>query len=110
MNEFIKDNKKYISLLIAGVLIFLIPSLFDFTNVNNNAEEKFIQVIKNVQGVGDVEIMVNYGDDGKVNGAVIVAEGAGNSIIKKQITDAASTAFGVSSYKIQVLSYKQEVK
>ena len=106
MNEFVKTNKKYISLLIAGVILFLIPSL----NFKDSTEEKFIDVIKNVQGVGNVEIMVNYGDDGKVEGAVIVAEGADNNAIKKQITDAASTAFGVSSYKIQVFSYKQEVK
>ena len=106
MNDFIKTNKLYISLLIAGIILFFIPSL----NFNDSMEEKFIQVIKNVQGVGNVEIMINYGENGKVEGAVIVAEGAGNNIIKKQITDAASTAFGVSSYKIQVLSYKQEVK
>ncbi|MBO7209186.1 MAG: hypothetical protein J6V58_05550 [Clostridia bacterium] len=106
MNDFIKTNKLYISLLIAGIILFFIPSL----NFNDSMEEQFIQVIKNVQGVGNVEIMINYGENGKVEGAVIVAEGAGNNIIKKQITDAASTAFGVSSYKIQVLSYKQEVK
>ena len=106
MNEFIKTNRVYIALLVLGIILFLIPSF----NFSDNTEEKFIKVIKNVHGVGNVEIMVNYGENGKVEGAVIVAEGAGNNTIKKQITDAAATAFGVSSYKIQVFSYKQEVK
>ncbi|MBQ4542570.1 MAG: hypothetical protein IJA19_00225 [Clostridia bacterium] len=106
MNDFFKANKIYISLLALGIILFFIPSL----NFGDSTEERFIEVIKNVQGVGNVEIVVNYGEDGKVEGAVIVAEGAGNSTVKKQITDAAATAFGVSSYKIQVLSYKQEVK
>lgn len=111
MNDFLKANKKYIALLLVGLFLLLLPSFSNFSgNTAPTQEQRFKEVITKVQGIGEIEVMVSYTKEGDVDGAVIVAEGVENMDIKKQITDAASTAFGVSAYKIQVLSYKQEVK
>lgn len=111
MNDFLKANKTYIALLLVGLFLLLVPSMFNFSsNTSKTEEQRFKEVIQKVQGIGEIEVMVNYTKEGDVDGAVIVAEGVENVDIKKQITDAASTAFGISAYKVQVLSYKQEVK
>ena len=43
----------------------------------------------------------------EVKGVIIVSEGAGNSEVKKALTDAASAVLGVSSHRICVLEGKE---
>ncbi len=42
----------------------------------------------------------------RIEGIIIIAEGAGNSIIKEMLTNAAETALNIPAYKIKVLPMK----
>lgn len=110
MKEFLNTNKKYIVIFIIGVMIFVLSgSLTTNTIIDNNKEEKFVSVMKKVNGVGELEILTCKDDVGKITGIVVVAEGADNTEIKKQITDGVVAAFNVPAHMVKVFSYKKEV-
>ncbi len=109
MNEFLNTNKKYIILLVLGMVLLIMPGIMDnsFT-VDNNCEKEFISVMQNAKGVGKIEIMTGRTENGEISGVVIVAQGAENISIRKQIADAACAAFDVQPHKIQIFSYNRE--
>ncbi len=111
MKDFIAANKKYIVLLAAGLILLIMPWFSGGAPAAKSSdEEKFRQVMENAEGVGKMEIMTNKTEKGAVSGVVIVAQGAQDLQVKKEIADAAAAAFNVVPHKIQVFSYKQEVE
>lgn len=107
MSEFLTTNKKYLIILALGLIMLVIPMLPDNAK-KDNCEQRFTEVMQSAKGVGKIELITGTDNDGQINGVVIVAQGADNVAVKKQISDAACAVFGVQPHKIQVFSYKEE--
>lgn len=105
-SEYVGKNIKYILAAALGVVLLIISSA-DITTVSGRVSEKELEsTLEMAEGVGNVEVMIAYNDDGSAKGAIIVAEGADNPEVRKTIRDCALAVLGVPDHKIQVMSKK----
>ena len=72
------------------------------------------EMLSQVEGVGQVRVMLSlaegesvnlYGEEStpKVEGVLIVAEGAGNSVAERNIQQAVMALFPVEAHKIKIM-------
>lgn len=118
----LSENKKnqWLILLLVGILLVVIaiptkPDTQGKTSwetseeheINTTETEKRLENILNqMQGIENVHVMITYQDKAKVEGVVVVAEGAGNGVIVQKITEVVRALFDVDSHKIKVIDSK----
>ena len=70
-------------------------------------EERHLEhVLSCVQNVGDVHVMITYKDNSQVRGIVVVAQGAGDENVVRNIVEVTQALFDVDSHKIKVIKSK----
>lgn len=151
-NTLIITKKIYIYtsvILISGIIFMLYEKkepVYTNTNIKlnytdkmlsfDNTEEKLKQILNKVEGVGDVEIIINYSLSEKghnqsstnkseyyslgditqnqtsyehkiIEGVLIVAQGGDNSKVNFNIRQAVSSYLGIPVHKVNILSMKQ---
>lgn len=129
--SFLKEKgNKYIIYVLLGllVLVLVIPnnSLENSsgTQIASQVEESDLEaqlarVLSSMEGVGTVEVMISlettqsslFGTEtgtGKVNGVVVVAEGAGNAVVESQISNAVKALFSIDVHKISIVKMKSQ--
>ena len=107
-------------LLLIGILLVVIAiptkteskkSTLDIYNEDNqnetDMEKRLENLLRQMQGVGEVHTMVTYREDKEVEGIVIIADGGGDAIIVRNITEVVRALFDVDSHKIKVIEKKQ---
>ncbi len=123
-----KGNKYFIFILV-GILILLLciptDSAKDTVSQKSNdledgeLELQLKRVLSAMEGVGDVEVMITresgmsslfetQSAEGKVQGVVVVAEGAGNALIDARISDAVKALFSVDAHKISIVKMRSQ--
>ena len=114
-----KKNQWFIVLLIGVLLVIIaIPtksdSQFDTGDMykgteiqTTNVEKKLEDILRKMEGVGEVSVMITFHEDETVEGIVVVAEGAGNAVVVREITGVVQALFDVDSHKIKVIEKKQ---
>ena len=105
-NSKIKDV--FIVSLLAVVLMFAIWQVFykesgnsNAASIGNESEKRVAQILNQIDGVGDVEVLVSETEDG-VMGAVVVCDGANNLRVVMDIQEAVSVSLGVKKENIKV--------
>lgn len=67
-------------------------------------ESRLMNILSQMEGVGDVSVMITAEDDGYgITGVVVVAQGAGESGVAVQISEAVMTLFKVEAHRIKVI-------
>ena len=114
-----KKNAWMILLLVGRLLVVIaIPtkteprnsslSIYDETGQEATDMEKRLQnLLQKMQGVGEVHTMITYRNDKQVEGIVIIADGGGDAVVVRNITDVVRALFDVDSHKIKVIEKKQ---
>jgi len=121
--NFLKSLPKkntWMILLLVGVLLVVIAiptkteprnssiSIYDETGQEVTDMEKRLQnLLQKMQGVGEVHTMITYRNDKQVEGIVIIADGGGDAVVVRNITDVVRALFDVDSHKIKVIEKKQ---
>ena len=121
--NFLKSLPKkntWMILLLVGVLLVVIAiptkteprnsslSVYDETGQEATDMEKRLQnLLQKMQGVGEVYTMITYQNDKQVEGIVIIADGGGDAVVVRNITDVVRALFDVDSHKIKVIGKKQ---
>lgn len=121
--NFLKSLPKkntWMILLLVGVLLVVIAiptkteprnssiSIYDETVQEATDMEKRLQnLLQKMQGVGEVHTMITYRNDKQVEGIVIIADGGGDAVVVRNITDVVRALFDVDSHKIKVIEKKQ---
>ncbi len=121
--NFLKSLPKkntWMILLLVGVLLVVIAiptkteprdsslSIYDETGQEATDMEKRLQnLLQQMQGVGEVHTMITYREDKQVEGIVIIAEGGGDAVVVRNITEVVRALFDVDSHKIKVIEKKQ---
>lgn len=113
------ENKKnqWLILLLVGILLVIIAIPtdsdagtdlgYDTSDWNaTETEERLENILGQMQGIGEVHVMITHQDETQVEGVVVVAEGGGNAVIVQQITDVVRALFDVDSHKIKVIESK----
>lgn len=107
IEEFIKSKNRYLLLLILGILCVVLSFGGNDSTSDNDIEKKLKNTLEMAEGVGDVDVMLTFGEKNTVEGAIIVADGAENTSVKKVIHDSAVAVLGLPDYKVQVLIKKK---
>lgn len=103
-------------LLLVGILLVVIAiptktepknnslSIYDETEQEETDMEKRLEsLLWQMQGVGEVHTMITYRDDNQVEGIVIIADGGGDAVVVRNITEVVRALFDVDSHKIKVI-------
>lgn len=82
-------------------------------------EVQLKKVLSAMEGVGEVEVMItteltdgslfeSQNTRSKVQGVVVVAQGAGNASVDKRISDAVKALFSVDAHKISIVKMRSQ--
>lgn len=118
-NKFTKwlpKKNQWLVVLLAGILLVVIAiptGKEEQTRQKSNTDTEALRssemevrleaLLSNMQNVGKVQAMITYKEDGHVEGIVILAEGAKNAVVIKNITEVVQALFDVDAHKIKVI-------
>lgn len=118
--KFLPKKSQWLVILLVGVLLVVIAiptntesdqGTFDvYDEVENSAtdmEKRLENLLGQMQGVGEVHAMITYQEDEMVEGIVVIAEGGGNAVVVRNITEVVQALFAVDSHKIKVIEKNQ---
>ena len=87
----------------------------DEENLYYEDEKRFSDILSQIKGVGDTKVMITYYNEevqkksengSDVKGVIVVAEGAGNTVVKNDILCAVQAVFDIPANRITVLESK----
>ena len=95
--------------LLACVLMFAVWQIFGEDGKEEaltvfsrtESEQKITQILSQIEGVGDVEVMIGETDE-QVNGVVVVCEGANNFRVVMDIREAVCAALGTDEKDVKI--------
>lgn len=116
------ENKKnqWLILLLVGILLVVIaiptkPNTEQDTNWEigdendvsaTEMEKRLKSILSQMQGIGEVHVMITYQEETQVEGVVVVAEGGENGVVVQKITEVVQALFDVDAHKIKVIDSK----
>ena len=71
----------------------------------NDEETRLASILSSVEGAGEVETMITK-SSGQIVGVLVIATGANNPLVRLRLLNAASSALGVDSETVSVMSRK----
>ncbi len=108
ITNFINSKNKYYIFLAVGIICVILCALPQGKGVSTvSLEKKLKTTLEMAEGVGDVNVMLTFDENNRVEGAIIVAEGAKTPIIKKSLHNSAVAVLNVPNNKVQVLVKKK---
>lgn len=69
-------------------------------------ESELCIILSDIEGVGNVDVMLQYDEDDKITGAIVTADGAGNPVVKNNLINAVMAVFNISSASVEVFEKK----
>lgn len=105
--------KIVIVMIIAAVILLS----FDVFTGNNDGrrqivdedggvESQLCNILSDIEGVGSVDVMLQYGEEEQVTGAIVTAEGASDPVVKNDVTKAVMAVFNISAANVEVFEKK----
>lgn len=106
---------KIIALFIIIAVIFLSFDVFtqskdgrkQIIDKDGGTETELCNILADIDGVGDVDVMLQYDEDDKITGAIVTAEGAGNPVVKNNLINAVMAVFNISAANVEVFEKKE---
>ena len=108
ITDFLQKKLKYVVLIVVGIVCVIFTSIPETADVNGtNVEKRLKTTLEMTEGVGDVNVMLTFDENNKVEGAIIVAEGAEDISVKKNLHDSAVAVLNLPDYKVKILIKKK---
>ena len=93
---FKEKGLKVIALFIILAVILLSLDVFtqsrdgrsQIIDEDGGTEAELCAILTDIDGVGDVDVMLQYDDEEKVSGVIVTAQGAGNPVVKNDLINA----------------------
>lgn len=112
--EFKDKAIKAIALLIIALVILLSFDVFtqnrdgrrQIIDEDGGTEAELCTILSDIDGVGNVDVMLQYDEDSNISGAIVTAEGAGNPVVKNNLIKAVMAVFNISSASVEVFEKK----
>lgn len=112
--EFKDKAVKVIALLIIVLIVLLSFDVFtqgrdgrrQIIDEDGGTEAELCTILSDIDGVGNVDVMLQYDEESKISGAIVTAEGAGNPIVKNNLIKAVMAVFNISSGSVEVFEKK----
>ena len=113
LKVFLKEKQKLIIVVLLIILLaFAVYMLFGGTKdttatvttiSQSDNEIKLTNILESMDGVGETSVMITE-TDGVITGVVIVCEGGNSILVKNNILNVVSTAFGIDKNIIAIYS------
>ena len=108
ITDLLQKNFKYVALILVGVVCVIFASVpGNGSSKSASVEKRLKTTLEMAEGVGDVDVMLTFDENNKVEGAIIVAEGAENTSVKKNLHDSAVAVLNLPDYKVKILIKKK---
>ena len=107
-----KKNQWWIFLLIGILLIVMATPTKTSTKTTTEQtqgtelEERLEGLLESMTNVGKVQVMITSQKNGDVEGIVVLADGAKDPVVVRNITDVVQALFQVDAHKIKVIERK----
>ena len=107
-----KKNQWWIVLLIGILLIVVATPTKTSTKTTTEQtqgtelEERLEGLLESMTNVGKVQVMITSQKNGDVEGIVVLADGAKDPVVVRNITDVVQALFQVDAHKIKVIERK----
>jgi hypothetical protein len=119
--KFKSDPKvKDLAVKIIAVLIILSVALlsFDVFTENTDGRKQIIDetvstetalcsILTDINGVGAVDVMLQYNDEEQISGVIVTAEGAADPVIKNNLVNAVRAVFSIPASSVMVFEKDQ---
>lgn len=107
---FKEKGLKVIALFIILAVILLSLDVFtqsrdgrsQIIDEDGGTEAELCAILTDIDGVGDVDVMLQYDDEEKVSGVIVTAQGAGNPVVKNDLINAVMAVFNISPASVEV--------
>ena len=93
-------------LLLIGILLIVIAIPTDTKEIgveNTGIETRLEGVLGQIEGAGNVQVMITYQEDEKIEGIAVVSDGGDNAVVVRTITEVVQALFDVKTHKIKVI-------
>ena len=112
--KFKEKGVKLIALLIIAAVILLSFDVFtqsrdgrrQIVDEDGGTEAELCAILADIEGVGEVDVMLQHDEDEKITGVIVTAQGAGNPVIKNNLINAVTAVFNISSGSVEVFEKK----
>lgn len=105
---------KAAALLIIAAVILLSFDVFtsdkdgrkQIIDEDGGTEAELCAILSDIDGVGNVDVMLQYGEEEKITGVIVTAQGAGNPVVKNDLVNAVMAVFNISASSVEVFEKK----
>ncbi len=115
-DKFFKDGKSkdaVIKLITVAVIAAVLLVAFDVLTQDRDSRRQIIdddggtemtlsEILTDIDGVGEVDVMIRQGEDNAISGVIITADGAGDPVIKENITRAVAAVYNIPASNVVV--------
>lgn len=115
-DKFFKEGKSkdiIIKLITIAVIAAVLLVAFDVLTQDRDSRRQIIdedggsemtlsEILTDIDGVGAVDVMIRQGEDNAISGVIITAEGAGDPVIKENITRAVAAVYNIPASNVVV--------
>lgn len=115
--QFTKETavKIITAIIISSIFLLTISVLTDpddsrkqISDDNGASEAALCSFLSDVKGVGEVGVMIEYGEKGMVSGVIVTAQGAKDPVVKNDIAKGVATLFDIPVSSVMVFEKNQE--
>ena len=108
-----KSKDIIIKLITIAVIAAVLLVAFDVLTQDRDSRRQIIdedggsemtlsEILTDIDGVGAVDVMIRQGEDNAISGVIITAEGAGNPVIRDNITRAVAAVYNIPASNVVV--------
>ena len=115
-DKFFKEGKSkdiIIKLITIAVIAAVLLVAFDVLTQDRDSRRQIIdedggsemtlsEILTDIDGVGAVDVMIRQGEDNAISGVIITAEGAGDPVIRDNITRAVAAVYNIPASNVVV--------
>lgn len=119
--KFKSDPKaKDLAVKIIAVLIILSVALLSFDVFTDNTDERkqiidesistetsLCNILTDINGVGAVDVMLQYNEEEQISGVIVTAEGAQDPVIRNNLVNAVRAVFSIPASSVMVFEKDQ---
>lgn len=77
---------------------------------DGGTESVLSEILTDIRGVGQVDVMLQYDTDEKVTGVIVTAEGAGDPVVRNDLVNAVRAVFNIPASSVMVFEKESTKK
>ncbi len=101
---------KALAVLIILAIVFLSMDVFtqsrdgrrQIADSDGGTETSLAVMLSDIKGAGEVNVMVEESNDGEVKGVIVTASGAGNPVVRNNLTNAVAAIYDIPTSNVMV--------